>query len=250
MMEGESDEKPLEGAVEPVVHLCCTPGCGKPASMACPTCLKLGLPPSRFCGQECFKNNWNEHKLIHPKKEDPSKLPPIFRGYTFTGPLRPFQQSPRRIVPPEIPRPDYAEHPTGFPFSESEDKRTGSVMKIYTKAEIDGIRAACRIGREVLDLAGDAGTSSSYSCTLSYNLSYILSCSLTLTLTLSYTQSLIHIHIHSLSQSQTFSLTLPYSLTHNLPISHPITHSHMLSVVSAVCCLLFVVCSTCGCHLR
>ena len=158
-MEGESGEKTLAEASEAVVHLCCTPGCGKPASMACPTCLKLGLPPSRFCGQECFKGNWNEHKLVHKNatKEDRSKLPSEFRGYVFTGQLRPFQQSPKRFVPPEIARPDYAEHPQGFPLSEQEDKRTGSVMKIYTKAEIDGIRAACRIGREVLDLAGDAG---------------------------------------------------------------------------------------------
>ncbi|CAM9940254.1 unnamed protein product, partial [Discosporangium mesarthrocarpum] len=31
--------------------LCETPGCGKPGAMACPTCIKLGLPPSRYCTQ-------------------------------------------------------------------------------------------------------------------------------------------------------------------------------------------------------
>ena len=124
--------------------------------MACPTCLKLGLPPARFCDQECFKGNWAVHKLVHKKKEDLAKLPAEFRGYVFTGPLRPFQQSPKRTVPPGIMRPDYADHPAGWPLSEQEDKRTGSQMKVYTKAEIDGIRAACRIGREVLDLAGNA----------------------------------------------------------------------------------------------
>ena len=146
-----------EGAGEeaPVQHMCCTPGCGKPANMACPTCLKLGLPPTRFCDQECFKNSWNDHKKLH-KKDDPSKMPRVFGGYTFTGPLRPFQQSPTRTVPAGIMRPDYADHPQGLPLSEQEDKRTGSQMKVYTKAEIDGIRAACRIGREVLDLAGNA----------------------------------------------------------------------------------------------
>ena len=194
-MEGESDEKASEAAAPAVVHLCCTPGCEKPASMACPTCLKLGLPSSRFCGQECFKSNWNEHKLVHKsaQKEDPSKLPSEFRGYAFTGPLRPFQQSPKRIVPPEIARPDYAEHPQGFPLSEQEDKRSGSVMKIYTKAEIDGIRAACRIGREVLDLAGDAGNTKTLTLTLSYSPLYTHS----LTYILSHTLILTFSHTHA-----------------------------------------------------
>jgi len=137
-------------------HICATPGCTKEAKMACPTCLKLGLPPTRFCDQECFKGSWAVHKLMHKKKEDLAKLPPEFRGFMFTGPLRPYQQSPKRTVPPGIMRPDYADHPNGWPLSEQEDKRTGSQMKVYTKAEIDGIRAACRIGREVLDLAGNA----------------------------------------------------------------------------------------------
>ena len=212
-MEGESDEK-APGATADIVHACCTPGCVNPASMACPTCLKLGLPPSRFCGQECFKGNWNEHKLVHKKaqKEDPSKLPPEFRGYLFTGPLRPFQQSPKRIVPPGIARPDYADHPTGFPLSESEDKRSGSVMKIYTKAEIDGIRAACRIGREVLDLAGNAGNTQSHS----YRYSHTHIDTLTLTYIFSYTYSLL---------SHTLSLPYIFSLTHT---PNSIYHTHLL----------------------
>ena len=62
---------------------------GKPASLACPTCIKLGLSPTRFCDQECFKQSWNEHKKLHTavKKAkalaDPSSMPPEFKGYNF-----------------------------------------------------------------------------------------------------------------------------------------------------------------------
>lgn len=40
-----STESPQEPAA------CSTPDCNKPGSMACPTCIKLGLPPSRYCAQ-------------------------------------------------------------------------------------------------------------------------------------------------------------------------------------------------------
>lgn len=75
--------------VAPVVHICATPNCGKPASMACPTCLKLGIPPSRFCDQQCFKDNWEQHKALHSsiKKaraaKDPSTMPSEFKGTIF-----------------------------------------------------------------------------------------------------------------------------------------------------------------------
>jgi hypothetical protein len=51
----------------PEQHVCATPGCGKPAKMACPTCKKLDLPPSFFCTQECFKSVWEQHKVKHVK---------------------------------------------------------------------------------------------------------------------------------------------------------------------------------------
>eukprot|EP01042_Synura_sphagnicola_P025383 gene25383-32598_t len=68
-------------------HVCATPGCGKLAHMACPTCIKLGIPPSRFCGQECFKSSWEEHKKVHADvrktravaKVDPSQMPTEFK---------------------------------------------------------------------------------------------------------------------------------------------------------------------------
>ena len=40
---------------------CRTAGCSLPASMACPTCVRLGVTPMhRFCTQECFKKSWDE----------------------------------------------------------------------------------------------------------------------------------------------------------------------------------------------
>lgn len=143
-------------------HVCTTPGCGKAAKMACPTCLKLGIPPSRFCSQECFKSYWEEHKNLHKEvkaarnKVDPSTMPKEFKNFQFTGTLRPYQKTPKREVPAHIQRPDYADHPMGFPLSEQEDKRTNTTIKVYNAEEIAGIREACRIGREVLDAAGRA----------------------------------------------------------------------------------------------
>jgi hypothetical protein len=100
---------------EQQAHVCATAGCGKPATLACPTCLKLGLAPARFCNQDCFKNSWKEHNAMHKSvkasRVEPNTMPTEFRNYSFTGSLRPYQQSPKRTVPDHIPRPDYANHP-------------------------------------------------------------------------------------------------------------------------------------------
>ena len=103
-----------------VSHVCATKGCGKVAELSCPTCLKLNLPPTRFCTQDCFKSSWNDHKILHKevKKlrgdtkylDDPTSMPTIFNNFPFTGSLRPCQKTPKRNVPESIPRPDYADH--------------------------------------------------------------------------------------------------------------------------------------------
>lgn len=33
--------------------------------MQCPTCLKMQLEPSYYCSQECFKQMWKMHKMVH-----------------------------------------------------------------------------------------------------------------------------------------------------------------------------------------
>ena len=138
--------------------ICWTPGCGKEAKMACPTCIKLGAPPSRFCDQECFKKSWNEHKKVHEeirkiRDADPAKMPGEFKYYRFTGPLRPWKVTPKSEIPADIEKPDYADHPDGSSACEEKDRseRDGSI-RVYTPEEIEGIRAACMIGREVLEI--------------------------------------------------------------------------------------------------
>lgn len=73
-------------------------------------------------------------------------------SYNFTGNLRPFPAGPKRTVPAHIGRPDYADHPTGFPASEHAAKGSGQI-KVLDDEEIEGMRVACRLGREVLDEA-------------------------------------------------------------------------------------------------
>jgi len=33
--------------------------------MQCPTCIKLNIPGSFFCSQDCFKTSWKQHKGLH-----------------------------------------------------------------------------------------------------------------------------------------------------------------------------------------
>lgn len=46
---------------------CATPGCTKVVEqrLACPKCIKMGLPPAYFCSQKCFVDNYSSHKSIH-----------------------------------------------------------------------------------------------------------------------------------------------------------------------------------------
>ncbi|GLC77074.1 hypothetical protein PLESTF_001880600 [Pleodorina starrii] len=137
--------------------------CQAPAKLQCPNCLKLGLPKdaSVFCSQECFKAAWPEHKKVHSPPAD-AWLYCTKRGkarsdampdFDWTGPLRPHRISPRREVPDTIPKPDYFKD--GFPYKEQESRQQ-QIVPIRGPDDTAGIRAACRIGREVLDLAAAA----------------------------------------------------------------------------------------------
>ncbi|KAJ3641212.1 hypothetical protein Zmor_027727 [Zophobas morio] len=137
---------------------CETPGCENGAKLQCPTCLKLGIQGSFFCSQECFKSNWKNHKIIHTlaKGEQPDGSKETSYNpwpyYTFTGRLRPFPQTSKRTVPGHIGRPDYADHPQGFPLSEQAVKGSGQI-KVLDDEEKEGMVVACKLGREVLDEA-------------------------------------------------------------------------------------------------
>uniref|UniRef100_A0A1I7WSN1 Methionine aminopeptidase n=1 Tax=Heterorhabditis bacteriophora TaxID=37862 RepID=A0A1I7WSN1_HETBA len=131
---------------------CDSKGCGKPAKLRCPTCIKMGLRDSFFCDQTCFKTNWSFHKLVHTDLSAPYNPWPHYR---FSGLLRPARLSPRRDVPLNIPRPDYALHPEGISFEERQAKNNRDI-KVLDDEEKDGLRLACKLGREVLNEAANA----------------------------------------------------------------------------------------------
>ncbi|GKY91814.1 hypothetical protein MPSEU_000153000 [Mayamaea pseudoterrestris] len=160
---------------------CASPSCTNTtvAKLACPKCIQLGLPPTFFCSQDCFKANYNVHKQIHALAKtiknssgddgitapldaplEQKLAPPEWaHNYSFTGDLRPTRLSPRRAVPASIRKPDYASDSTGRSESEERDKRSGAFIPVYTPDELDaelGLRQVNRMGRQVLDLAGRA----------------------------------------------------------------------------------------------
>lgn len=63
--------------------------------------------------------------------------------------------SEKRTVPAHIPRPDYADHPSGKSLSE-EAERGKTTIKILDDEEIEGMKVACRLGRLCLDAAANA----------------------------------------------------------------------------------------------
>ncbi len=73
-----------------------------------------------------------------------------WKSYKYKGPLRPFPVTKQMSMPLSIQQPDYAMD--GNPISETKSSK----IPVYSAEEIAGMREVCRIGREVLDLAGRA----------------------------------------------------------------------------------------------
>lgn len=156
-------------------RVCITTNCKKPANLQCPTCKKLNIMDGRsyFCEQSCFKENWKTHKAIHKQKEiENAKLLKLFEnnaiiqdtnkphnpwpGYIFTGSLRPYYPlSEKRHVPPHIQRPDYSDHPEGYPASEMQVKRNTQIQ-VLCADDIESMRTVCRFARECLDAGARA----------------------------------------------------------------------------------------------
>jgi len=154
---------------------CASANCGKPASLQCPTCVKLNiLHGSLFCQQTCFKSNWKTHKTLHSKtppgnenqeiilnhtpvvSHNKKKVNNPWPGYKFTGPLRPaYPLSTKRRVPPHIKRPDYADEIDGWPSSEMKVQYSNKI-RVLSKEEIEGMRVVCRLARECLDAGARA----------------------------------------------------------------------------------------------
>jgi len=170
-----------------MVIICSSPGCqAVSTNLACPNCKKLGLD-NYFCGHECFKKNYAAHKKVHAiakrviaakagqpnttapgdgiscaldaPKELRLSTPDWATNFSFSGSLRPTLLSPKRVIPQNIRRPDYADHIAGASESEQRDKSNHNNIRVYTSNELDGehgLRHACKMGREVLDAAGKA----------------------------------------------------------------------------------------------
>ncbi|XP_020971961.1 methionine aminopeptidase 1A isoform X2 [Arachis ipaensis] len=152
--------------------------CGKPANLQCPKCIELKLPRegSAFCSQDCFKSSWSSHKSVHVKAklsspgmgtpgEQDSSSPgeswlyclkrgqsrtPKMPHFDWTGTLRPYPISVKRIVPANIDKPDWADD--GIPKIEPNSDFQHTV-EIKSPDLIAKMRETCRIAREVLDAA-------------------------------------------------------------------------------------------------
>jgi hypothetical protein len=73
MVESTQNPEPTdqqEDLQAPSTKPCATPNCSKVATMQCPTCIKMELEPTYFCGQECFAGFWKFHKMTHKKPEE------------------------------------------------------------------------------------------------------------------------------------------------------------------------------------
>ncbi|KAI9826739.1 MAG: hypothetical protein M1819_007284 [Sarea resinae] len=133
---------------------CVGVSCEKDAdTLQCPTCLKMGKE-SFFCGQDCFKRSWVEHKAVHKSQSNPLRnlFPPKavsepdpatgqfnpFPNFPFTGGLRPlYPLSPRRQVPASITHPDYARD--GIPRSEQVFTNRNKIT-VLDKKQQEGMR--------------------------------------------------------------------------------------------------------------
>ncbi|KAL6125958.1 hypothetical protein ACLB2K_074009 [Fragaria x ananassa] len=144
--------------------------CSKPANLQCPKCVELKLPreAAAFCTQDCFKASWSSHKSVHVKEkqsdgtgsaENEGWLYCVKKGqsrspklpyFEWTGTLRPYPISSKRVVPSHIDLPDWAAD--GIPKEEpSSDLQR--IVEIKTPDQIERMRETCRIAREVLDAA-------------------------------------------------------------------------------------------------
>lgn len=61
-----------------------------------------------------------------------------------SGTLRPYPQTPKRVVPPNIQRPDYADHAEGYPLGE-QSARGSSYIKALSDEEKEGMRVVSKV---------------------------------------------------------------------------------------------------------
>jgi methionyl aminopeptidase len=133
--------------MEAVENKCWTPGCGKKATMICPTCKSMDLDPTYFCSQDCFKKIWTIHKLVHIPREEQQKKKN--EGFKFSGPLRPGIISKKRPIPEHIVKPDYFY--TSVPKKEQESKFQKDI-EVKSEEDIKKMREIGILARKTLDI--------------------------------------------------------------------------------------------------
>ena len=106
--------------------------------------------------KDCFKKNWSTHKAVHTKIS--RKIEEVYNPwpyFDFSGKIRPFPLTSKKDVPRSILRPDYADHPDGI--SECEEAIKGkNIITVLNEEEIEGVRLAGKLAREVLEAAANA----------------------------------------------------------------------------------------------
>jgi len=138
-------------SVEDAENQCANGDCKNLASkLGCPSCIKLQLPPTYFCSQECFKKAWPTHKKLHVSYQNMYWKPEqSFDGFKFTGDLRPGKVKAMVKVPSHIITPDYAI--SGMPASEMQAKYDKKIT-VYNDDEIKIIRECGLLARKALDV--------------------------------------------------------------------------------------------------
>ena len=139
---------------------CSSRNCPNPAgTLKCPICVKMNLKPMYFCSQACFKLNYKHHNTyVHGSEKARIERENGLKTFKeprfdYSGKLRPSFVTAMRSVPNSISKPDYWQ--TGVPRSEAIEARKGRKnIPIYSDSEIRGTKLACKLGREVLDIAG------------------------------------------------------------------------------------------------
>lgn len=111
----------------------------------------MDLDPSFFCSQDCFKNSWPVHKLVHISKEEQAKKKND--GFKFTGPLRPATITKRLEIPEHIEKPDY--YFTSIPKKEQESKFQHEI-EVKDAKQIEALREVAVLARKTLDLGHKA----------------------------------------------------------------------------------------------
>jgi methionyl aminopeptidase len=136
----------------------------KEAAEAAAELQKASLAPTKYTGPLCGGTDeefaaWLEKvktersPAINLNEEQASRLPKKFVGYKFSGTLRPHFVHTRAPPPPGVELPDYAEHEKGVSMSERQKSR--DIPEVVGE-ELEIMRESCKLGREILDLAGRA----------------------------------------------------------------------------------------------